>query len=343
MLNIEPVLEVKNLKVSFHTYAGEVQAVRGVSFQLYKNETLAIVGESGCGKSVTAMSLMRLIPIPPAEIKEGSEILYKGQDVVKMLESQLKQLRGSEISLIFQNSMTSLNPTMNIGNQIAENLVLHKDMSQREAFQESINMLQLVKIPNPEKRAHQYPHEFSGGMSQRVMIAIALACNPAILIADEPTTALDVTIQAEIMELIKELQTKLGTSVILITHDLGVVAGSADRVQVMYAGVILERGTVDDIFKNAWQPYTWALLQSVPRLDTEHKEELYSIKGTPPDLLNPPEGCPFASRCPYVMKICRDIFPDATVINKSHEVHCWLQHPDSPRVERPLLGGFNHA
>lgn len=338
-----PILEVKDLKVSFHTYAGEVHAVRGVSFQLDKNETLAIVGESGCGKSVTAMTLMRLVPVPPAEIKSGSEILYKGKDVIKMSEAELKKLRGSDISLIFQNSMTSLNPTMKIGDQIAENLILHKGMNHKEAFTEAINMLRLVKIPNPEKRANQFPHEFSGGMSQRVMIAIALSCNPSILIADEPTTALDVTIQAEIMELIKELQAKLGTSVILITHDLGVVAGSADRVQVMYAGVILERGTVDDIFKNAWQPYTWALLQSVPRLETEHKDELYSIKGTPPDLLNPPKGCPFASRCPYVMRICKDIFPDATKISETQEVHCWLQHPDSPRVERPaILGGFNH-
>jgi oligopeptide transport system ATP-binding protein len=339
---LNKLLEVNDLKVSFHTYAGEVQAVRGVSFELDKNETLAIVGESGCGKSITAMSLMRLLPIPPAEIKEGSEILYNGKDVLKMSEEELKQLRGSDISLIFQNSMTSLNPTMKIGDQIAENLILHKGMSHKEAFQEAIRMLQLVKIPNAEQRAHQFPHEFSGGMSQRVMIAIALSCNPSILIADEPTTALDVTIQAEIMELMKELQTKLKASIILITHDLGVVAGTADRIQVMYAGVILERGTVDEIFKNPWQPYTWALLQSVPRLELEHKEELYSIKGTPPDLLDPPVGCPFSSRCPYVMRICRDNFPDATRISETQVVHCWLQHPDSPRVERPLVGGYNH-
>ncbi|NLK29386.1 MAG: ABC transporter ATP-binding protein [Clostridiales bacterium] len=340
---MDPLLEVKNLKVSFHTYAGEVHAVRGVSFRLYKNETLAIVGESGCGKSVTAMSIMRLLPRPPAEIKEESEIIYKGKNLVKMPEEYLKQLRGSEIGLIFQNSLTSLNPTMNIGNQIAESLMLHKGMKHKDAFQEAIKMLKLVHIPNPEKRARQFPHEFSGGMGQRVMIAIALACNPSILIADEPTTALDVTIQAEIMDLIKELQAKLETSVILITHDLGVVAGAADRIQVMYAGLILERGTVDDIFYNAWQPYTWALLQSVPRLETKHKEELHSISGTPPDLLDPPKGCPFASRCPYVMKICRDIFPDATRISDTHEVHCWLQHPDSPKVERPILGGYNHG
>ena len=339
---MEPILEVKNLRVSFHTYAGEVHAVRGVNFHLNKNETLAIVGESGCGKSVTAMSIMRLIQIPPGEILKGSEILYKGKNLVTASEKELRQIRGSEISLIFQNSMTSLNPTMKIGYQIAENLILHKGISKREAFEEAIKMLQLVNIPNAEKRANQYPHEFSGGMGQRVMIAIALSCNPTILIADEPTTALDVTIQADIMELIKDLQKKLGTAVILITHDLGVVAGTADRVQVMYSGVILERGTVDEIFYNTWQPYTWALLQSVPRLETEHKNELYSIKGTPPDLLNPPKGCPFASRCPYVMAICKDIFPEATKISETQEVHCWLQHPDSPKVERPMLGGFNH-
>ena len=339
---MEPILEVKNLRVSFHTYAGEVHAVRGVNFHLNKNETLAIVGESGCGKSVTAMSIMRLIQIPPGEILKGSEILYKGKNLVTASEKELRQIRGSEISLIFQNSMTSLNPTMKIGYQIAENLILHKGISKSEAFEEAIKMLQLVNIPNAEKRANQYPHEFSGGMGQRVMIAIALSCNPTILIADEPTTALDVTIQADIMELIKDLQKKLGTAVILITHDLGVVAGTADRVQVMYSGVILERGTVDEIFYNAWQPYTWALLQSVPRIETEHKNELYSIKGTPPDLLNPPKGCPFASRCPYVMAICKDIFPEATKISETQEVHCWLQHPDSPKVERPMLGGFNH-
>lgn len=340
---MDTVLEVKDLKVSFHTYAGEVHAVRGVSFDLYNNETLAIVGESGCGKSVTAMSLMRLVPSPPAEIKEESRILFQGRDVVQMSEEELKKLRGADISLIFQNSMTSLNPTMRVGNQIAENLILHKGMSKKEALDEAIRMLDMVKIPSPEKRANQFPHEFSGGMSQRVMIAIALACNPTVLIADEPTTALDVTIQADIMELIRDLQSRMGTSVILITHDLGVVAGSADRIQVMYAGLILERGTVEEIFKNGWQPYTWALLQSVPRLETEHKEELYSIKGTPPDLLDPPKGCPFAARCPYVMKICREIFPEATKFSDTHEAHCWLQHPDSPRVERPLLGGFNHA
>lgn len=340
---MDSILKVNNLRVSFHTYAGEVQAVRGVNFHLDKNETLAIVGESGCGKSVTAMSIMRLIQVPPGEIKEGSEILFKGKNLVTASEKELREIRGSEISLIFQNSMTSLNPTMKIGNQIAENLILHKGFNKKDALEEAIRMLRLVNIPNPEKRANQYPHEFSGGMGQRVMIAIALSCNPTVLIADEPTTALDVTIQADIMELIKELQVKLGTAVILITHDLGVVAGTADRVQVMYAGVILERGTVEDIFYNAWQPYTWALLQSVPKLETEHKNELYSIKGTPPDLFNPPKGCPFASRCPYVMAICRDVFPDATTISETQEVHCWLQHPQSPKVERPILGGSNHG
>lgn len=338
---MESILEVRNLKVSFHTYAGEVQAVRGINFRLNKGETLAVVGESGCGKSITAKSLMRLIPTPPGEIKEGSEIIFQGKNIVKMNEAELRHLRGADISMIFQDPMTSLNPTMNVGNQIAESLMIHRGMSHTEAFNEAIKMLQLVNIPNAEKRASQYPHEFSGGMRQRVMIAIALACNPKILIADEPTTALDVTIQAEIMDLIKDLQSKLGTSVILITHDLGVVAGTADRIQIMYAGIILERGKVDEIFYNAHQPYTWALLQSVPRLESGHKDELYSIKGTPPDLLKPPEGCPFAARCPYVMSICKEIFPDVTKISDSHEVYCWLQHPKAPKVERPAVIGGN--
>ncbi|EGO87740.1 peptide ABC transporter ATP-binding protein, partial [Clostridium botulinum C str. Stockholm] len=228
------LLEVKNLKVSFHTYAGEVQSVRGVNFSLEKGETLAIVGESGCGKTITSKSIMRLIPMPPGEIKEESQILFEGKDIVKMSEKELRDIRGGKISMIFQDPMTSLNPTMKVGKQIAESLIIHKGMKKQEAMQEALKMLKLVNIPNAEKRINQYPHEFSGGMRQRVMIAIALACDPKILIADEPTTALDVTIQAQIMELIAELQEKLGTAVILITHDLGVVASVAHRIQVMY-------------------------------------------------------------------------------------------------------------
>lgn len=330
---MEKILDVKDLRVSYHTYAGEVQSVRGVSFHLNKGETLAIVGESGCGKTVTAKSLMRLIQTPPGEIKPESQILFDGKDIVKMDESELRELRGAEISMIFQDPMTSLNPTMKIGKQIAESLIIHRGMNKHEAFREAVKMLQLVNIPNAEKRANQYPHEFSGGMRQRAMIAIALACNPKILIADEPTTALDVTIQAQIMDLIGDLQTKLGTAVILITHDLGVVADVAHRIQVMYAGKIIERGTTEEIFYNPQHPYTWALLQSVPRLDTGHKGQLYSIKGTPPDLLKPPVGCPFASRCEFAMPVCKEGMPEVTKMSETHEVLCWLKHPLAPKVD----------
>ncbi|MGV8981349.1 ABC transporter ATP-binding protein [Clostridium sp.] len=332
---MEKILEVNNLRVSFHTYAGEVQAVRGISFYLKRGETLAVVGESGCGKTVTSKSLMRLIPEPPGEIKEGSQILFDGRDVSLMSEKELRELRGSDISMIFQDPMTSLNPTMTIGKQIAESLIIHRGMSKTEAMSEAIKMLNLVNIPDADKRAHQYPHEFSGGMRQRAMIAIALACNPKILIADEPTTALDVTIQAQIMDLIADLQEKLGTAVILVTHDLGIVADVADRIQVMYAGQIIEHGTVDEIFKNPQHPYTWALLQSVPRLDTKNKGKLYSLQGTPPDLLKPPVGCSFAARCEYCMQICREEMPETTTLSENHEVCCWLKHSMAPKIDIP--------
>lgn len=332
---MEKILEVKDLKVSFHTYAGECQAVRGISFHLNKGETLAVVGESGCGKTVTAKSIMKLLPVPPSEIKEGSEIIFKDKNLVNMCEKELRLLRGSEISMIFQDPMTSLNPTAKIGKQIAESLIIHRGMNKKDAFKEAVKMLELVNIPNADKRANQYPHEFSGGMRQRAIIAIALACNPSILIADEPTTALDVTIQAQIMDLINELQEKLDTAVMLVTHDLGVVADVADRIQVMYAGKIVERGTTDEIFYNPKHPYTWALLRSVPKLSTENKEELYALKGTPPDLVNPPIGCPFSARCDYCMDICKEIMPEVTNISDTQEVSCWLQHPLAPKVEIP--------
>lgn len=333
---MEKILDVENLRVSFHTYAGEVQSVRGVSFHLSKGETLAIVGESGCGKTVTSKAIMRLLPEPmPAEIKEGSKVVFDGKSVLDMDEKELRNLRGSDISMIFQDPMTSLNPTMTVGRQISESLIIHRGMTKAEAMQESIKMLDLVNIPNASERAHQYPHEFSGGMRQRAMIAIALACNPRILIADEPTTALDVTIQAQIMELIGDLQKKLGTAVILITHDLGVVADTADRIQVMYAGQIIERGTVNQIFSNPQHPYTWALLQSVPRLDTKNKDVLYALNGTPPDLIKPPVGCPFAARCEYCMQICLDQMPEVTHVEDQHEVSCWLKHPMAPEVNVP--------
>lgn len=333
------ILEVNNLKVSYHTYAGEVQSVRGISFHLNEGETLAVVGESGCGKSVTSKSIMRLIQTPPGEIKAGSEIIFNGKDIMKMNEKELQGLRGSDISMIFQDPMTSLNPTMKVGKQIAESLIIHRGLDKKEAFEQAVKMLKIVNIPNADKRANQYPHEFSGGMRQRAMIAIALACNPKILIADEPTTALDVTIQAQIMELMQELQNKFGTAIMLITHDLGVVASVAKRIQVMYSGLIIERGDTEDIFYNPKHPYTWALLQSVPKLSTSKKAKLYSLQGTPPDLLNPPKGCPFAARCEYCMPICKEQMPGVTEISDRHSVSCWLQHPDAPKVQSPIVKG----
>lgn len=333
------ILEVKDLKISFHTYLGEVKAVRGISFDLEEGEALAIVGESGCGKSVTAKSLMRLLKEPPTDIKEGSKIICDGKDVLSLSRKELQSFRGGTMSMVFQDPMTSLNPTMRIGKQIAEALKIHKNMNKKDAMDEAIRLLNLVNIPNPETRINQYPFEFSGGMRQRIMIAMALACSPKVLIADEPTTALDVTIQAQVMELIEKLQKKLNTAVILITHDLGVVAEFADKVQVMYAGIIVERGTVDEIFYEAKHPYTWALLKSMPALDVENKSELYSISGTPPDLLKPPVGCPFAARCDYAMKICKERIPEETTLSSSHKVNCWLMHPNAPKVDMPFKKG----
>lgn len=330
------ILEVKNLRVSYHTYAGEVQSVRGVSFHLDVGETLAIVGESGCGKTVTSKAIMRLIKTPPGEIKEGSQIFFNNSSVLEMDNNEIRKLRGEDISMIFQDPMTSLNPTMKIGKQISESLITHRGMSKIDAHNESIRMLEMVDIPNAKERANQYPFEFSGGMRQRAMIAIALACSPKILIADEPTTALDVTIQAQILDLIRELQEKLNTAVIIISHDLGVVADIAHRIQVMYAGKIIERGTTDEIFYNPQHPYTWALLQSVPRLNSKTKNKLYSIKGTPPDLIKPPAGCPFASRCEYCMRICKEEEPEVTRLSETHEVSCWLKNPGAPRVDIPI-------
>lgn len=335
------ILDVKNLRVSFHTYAGEVQSVRGIDFHLDKGETLAVVGESGCGKTITAKSIMRLIQTPPGEIKEGSQILFDGKDIVKMSEQELREVRGSEISMIFQDPMTSLNPTMRIGAQIAESLIIHRGMSKQQALDEAVKMLKLVNIPNADRRAKQYPHEFSGGMRQRAMIAMALACNPNLLIADEPTTALDVTIQAQIIDLIRDLQKKLGTAVILITHDLGVVADLAERIMVMYSGKIVEQGTCDEIFYNPKHPYTWSLLKAVPRLDLKNKQPLVSIPGTPPDLIAPPKGCGFSTRCKYCMKICMEKNPESMNFGGNHVASCWLHHPYAPKMELPFAVGGN--
>lgn len=333
------VLDVKNLSVSFHTYAGEVKAVRDISFDLDRKETLAIVGESGCGKTVTTKAILRLLPSPPAEIKPETQILFDGEEVTKMDKKRLLSYRGQDVSMIFQDPMTSLNPTMTVGAQIGEALKIHRGMRKKEANAEAVRLLKLVNMPNAEERIKQYPHELSGGMRQRVMIAIALSCNPKILLADEPTTALDVTIQAQIIDLLSELKEEFDTSIILVTHDLGVVANFADRIQVMYAGKIVETGTKDEIFYNPQHPYTWALLNSIPSLEKESKEELYSLGGTPPDLILPLVGCPFASRCDYAMEICKEQAPEETELTDRHKVSCWLQHPQAPEVDRPVFTG----
>ncbi|MDR7244173.1 MULTISPECIES: ABC transporter ATP-binding protein [Priestia] len=328
------LLEVKNLAVSFKTYGGEVQAVRGVNFHLNKGETLAIVGESGSGKSVTSQTIMRLIPMPPGQIKSG-EMLFDGIDLAKKTDKEMEAIRGKDIGMIFQDPMTSLNPTMKVGAQIGEVVIKHSKVSKTEAKKRAVELLTLVGIPFPEQRVNQYPHEFSGGMRQRVVIAMALASNPKLLIADEPTTALDVTIQAQILELMKDIQKKTDTSIIFITHDLGVVANVADRVAVMYAGQIVEMGTVDEVFYDPKHPYTWGLLASMPSLDNEAEEELAAIPGTPPDLTNPPKGDAFAARNPYAMKIDFEQEPPMFKISDTHYAKTWLLHPDAPKVEPP--------
>lgn len=323
---MEPILRVKDLQVSFHVRGGEVKAVRGVNFEVHEGEAVAIVGESGCGKSVTAQSIMRLVPSPPSEIKGGT-IDFRGENLLAKSEKEMQAIRGHDIGMIFQDPMTSLNPTMTIGKQITEVLIKHKGMKRGEANARAIEMLELVGIPNPHARLHQYPHEFSGGMRQRAMIAIALACDPALLIADEPTTALDVTIQAQILQVMKDLQSRMGTSIILITHDLGIVADVCDRVIVMYAGQVVESGSKWDIFKHPQHPYTKGLLRSVPRLDQRKDEPLTPIIGTPPDLIKPPTGCAFCARCGEAMDICAAVEPDEFAAGDDHGVRCWLMHP----------------
>lgn len=326
------VLRIENLHVSFDTYAGEVHAVRGVSLHVEEGEVLAIVGESGCGKSVTAKTIMKLNPTPPARIKEGTLELCD-RDIVAASEKEMQSIRGQLVSMIFQDPMTCLNPTMKVGKQITETLHKHKKLSGKECHDEAIRLLKLVQIPNAEERADQYPHEFSGGMRQRAMIAMALSCNPKLLIADEPTTALDVTIQAQIMQLMGKIREETGTAIILITHDLGVVANLADRVAVMYAGKVVEQGTSQDIFYRASHPYTAALLRSLPTVETSRDEELVSIPGTPPDLFAPPKGCAFASRCQHCMKICKENQPPVFTVGEGHTASCWRLHPDFPGKE----------
>ena len=333
--NRDKVIEVKDLNLHFDTYAGEVKAIRGVSFDIYDGEVLALVGESGCGKTVVSKSILQILP-NNAIIQEGSVINYMGKDVIHMSKDELKDYKGSEVSMIFQDPMTSLNPTTKIGKQITESLLIHTKMSKAEAKEEAIRLLETVNIPNAAKRFNQYPFELSGGMRQRVMIAIALACNPNVILADEPTTAVDVTIQAQIIDLLRELKDKQNTSIVLVTHDLGVVADFADRIQIMYAGEIMETGTVREIFYDGKHPYTWALLKSVPKMNSTKDEALYSLKGTPPDLIQDIKGCPFVDRCEYAMEICRAQKPPFYEFSKFHKCKCWLNHEYAPKVEKPI-------
>ena len=318
----EPVLQVKGLKTYYYTEEGVVPAVDGLDFEVEPGETFAIVGESGCGKSVTSLSILRLIPSPPGKIIDG-EIIYHGQDLVKKSEREMRSIRGNDISMIFQEPMTSLNPVFTVGQQIGESFRFHQQMGKAEMLKKSIEMLRLVGIPEPEHVINDYPNQLSGGMRQRVMIAMALACNPKILIADEPTTALDVTIQAQILDLMRDLQKKMGMAIIMITHDLGVVAQMCDEVIVMYAGSICEQGTADEIFYNPRHEYTKGLMRSIPTAE-DNGQRLEPITGTPIDLLNMPKGCPFAPRCEAAMKICLKEKPVRMLINDDHMATCWM-------------------
>jgi oligopeptide transport system ATP-binding protein len=320
---VTPLLEVRDLTVRFYTLDGVVHAVNGISYTLEEGQTLGIVGESGCGKSVSALSVMGLIPQPPGRIVAG-QILHRGQNLRALGEVEMEQVRGREIAMVFQDPMTSLNPVLTIGRQISEALQLHMGMNKEQARKRSIELLEMVNIPQAADRYSDYPHQFSGGMRQRAMIAMALSCNPGILIADEPTTALDVTIQAQIIDLIKKLRDGIGMAIIWITHDLGIIAGLAETVIVMYAGFIVERGSVDDIYGDPRHPYTLALLSSLPRVDHTSGERLATIPGLPPDLLGLPLGCPFAPRCAYVVERCRQENPRLEPIGLGHEIACWV-------------------
>jgi oligopeptide transport system ATP-binding protein len=321
------LIEVRNLQTQFFTQDGIVHAVNGISYEVAERETVAIVGESGSGKSVGVMSLIRLIPEPPGKIV-GGEVNFDGQDLLKLKEEELRQIRGNRIAMIFQDPMTSLNPVLTIGRQITEALELHLNMNRQESRARAIELLELVGIPDAGPRLDDYPHQFSGGMRQRVMIAMGLSCNPQLLIADEPTTALDVTIQAQIVDLVRRLQSELGMAIIWITHDLGVVAGMADRVLVMYAGFIVEEGPVDVIYGNPRHPYTLGLLRSIPRLDLGRQKRLIPIEGLPPDLLDPPNSCPFAPRCPFVIDKCHEENPPLMSIDSVRKSACWVDLSD---------------
>jgi oligopeptide transport system ATP-binding protein len=320
---VTALLEVRELATRFHTMDGIVHAVNGISYSLEEGEALGIVGESGCGKSVSVLSVMGLIPDPPGKIVNG-EVLFKGRDLIRLNEREMQKIRGQDIAMIFQDPMTSLNPVLTVGRQISEALIVHLGMSQAKARQRSVNLLGMVGIPQPEDRYRDFPHQFSGGMRQRAMIAMALACRPSVLIADEPTTALDVTVQAQIIDLVKDLRDQFGMAVIWITHDLGVVAGLVEKLLVMYAGFIVEKGDVDDIYAHPRHPYTFSLLQSVPRVDRSKDEKLATIPGLPPDLLGLPPGCPFTPRCRFSVDRCRQENPQLELVGTEHSIACWV-------------------
>jgi oligopeptide/dipeptide ABC transporter ATP-binding protein len=330
------VLEVKDLNVEFSTYGGTVKAVRGVSYQVRKGKTLGVVGESGCGKSVTVQAILQLIPMPPGRITSGSAKL-NGKEMIGMSPKDINTIRGREIGTIFQDPMSSLNPTMKIGNQIAETVKVHQHASNDEAMQKAIALLEKTKIPEAAKRAQQYPFEFSGGMLQRAIIAMSLACDPTLLVADEPTTALDVTIQAQTLEIMNDLQKNMGMSIILITHDLGVIAHMAHDVAVMYAGQVIEAGPVDDIFYRSAHPYTLGLRHAMPTNIEGTDRRLMPIDGSPPDLFKPPPGCGYYARCPYAMRVCEKHNPEEFTISGQHFARCWLQHSSAPKVEGELF------
>jgi oligopeptide transport system ATP-binding protein len=330
------LLNVKDLAVTFKTDDGIVRAVNGLSFSLNAGETLGIVGESGSGKSVTALSIMRLIAMPPGRI-EGGSIEFSGQDLLRVGEAQMRQIRGNKISMIFQDPMTSLNPVLTVGDQVAETIMLHQHRNRKDGLARALEMFKIVRIPEAERRINNYPHQFSGGMRQRVMIAMALACDPQLLIADEPTTALDVTIQAQILDLMRDLQKRLNSAIIMITHDLGVVAEICERVLVMYAGNMVEYGTVDQIFRDPKHPYTWGLLQSLPRLDETGRKRLVPIDGQPPNLLRLPAGCSFAARCRYALPECATDPPPFVDFGDGHIARCVLYKEDKAVNLRDLM------
>jgi oligopeptide/dipeptide ABC transporter ATP-binding protein len=330
------VLDVKDLKVEFDTYGGTVQAVRGVSYRVRRGKTLGVVGESGCGKSVTVQAILQLIPMPPGRITSGSARL-NGKEMIGMSAKDINKIRGREVGVIFQDPMSSLNPTMKIGKQIAETVRVHQNASKTEAMQKAVSLLEKTKIPEAEKRADQYPFEFSGGMLQRAIIAMSMACDPFLLVADEPTTALDVTIQAQTLEVMHELQKNFSMSIILITHDLGVIAKMAHDVAIMYAGQVIEAGPVDDIFYRSAHPYTLGLRHAMPTNIEGSSRKLQPIDGSPPDLFKPPKGCGYFARCPYAMGLCENQMPQEFTIGGEHYARCWLQHKDAPKVDDELF------